>query len=204
MKKQILILALSIISVTAFSQAKFGIKGGVNYNFAGNITEVSGSAGSAITDITHGSKDKAGFHFGIWSRFKLAGFNLRPELVYTEIKNQYQFDATPTNLKTKKIDIPILLDKKILGPLHIFGGPSFQYILKSDFKTSDIGNMDFNKFTLGTQVGLSLDLGNFGVDARWEKGFANNLNAIILSSVTNLNLDNRPNQIIFSVSYNLL
>jgi len=204
MKKQILILALSFISVTAFSQAKFGIKGGMNYNFAGNITEVVNAAGGGITDITHGSKDKAGFHFGLWGRFKLAGFNLRPELVYTEIKNQYQFDATPTNLKTKKIDIPVLLDKKILGPLHIFGGPSFQYILKSDFKTSDVGNIDFNKFSLGTQVGLSLDLGNFGVDARWEKGFSNNLNAILISSLTNLNLDNRPNQIIFSVSYNLL
>ena len=204
MKKQILILVLTFISVTVFSQAKFGIKGGMNYNFAGNITEVVNAAGGGITDITHGSKDKAGFHFGLWGRFSLAGFNLRPELVYTEIKSQYQLDATLTNLKTRKLDIPVLLDKKILGPLHIFGGPSFQYILKSDFKTSDIGNIDFNKFSLGTQVGLSLDLGNFGVDARWEKGFANNLNAIIISSLTNLNLDNRPNQIIFSVSYNLL
>jgi len=201
MKKQILILALTFISVTVFSQAKFGIKGGMNYNFAGNITEVVNAAGGSITDITHGSKDKAGFHFGIWSRFSLVGFNLRPEIVYTEIKSQYQFDATPTNLKTRKIDIPILFDKK-LGPLHIFAGPSFQYILTSDFKTSDIGNIDFNKFSLGTQVGLGLEFGNFGVDARWEKGFANNLNAILLSSV--LNLDNRPNQIIFSVYYNLL
>ena len=205
MKKQNLILiAFTIISITAFSQAKFGIKGGVNYNFAGNITEVSGAAGTGFTDIIHGSKDKAGYHLGIWGRFSLAGFNLRPELVYTEIKNQYQFDATPTNLKTKKLDIPVLLDKKILGPLHVFGGPSFQYILKSDFKTNDIGNIDFNKFTLGTQVGLSLDLGNLGVDVRWEKGFSNNLNAILISSLTNLNLDNRPNQLIFSLSYNLL
>ncbi len=205
MKKQFLLVAiLSIISIAGFSQTKFGFKGGINYNFAGNITEVVSAAGGGFTDITRGSKEKAGYHFGIWSRFSLAGFNLRPELVYTEIKNQYQLDATSTNLKTKKIDIPILLDKKILGPLHIFGGPSFQYILKSDFKSNDIGNVNFNKFTLGTQVGLSLDLGNFGIDARWEKGFSNNLNAILISSLTNLSLDNRPNQIIFSMSYNLL
>lgn len=202
MKKQILIVALAFISVTVFSQAKFGIKGGVNYNYAGNITEVAHATGGGFTDITHGAKNKAGFHLGLWSRFSLIGFSLRPELVYTEIKTQYDIN-TNSSLKTKKIDIPVLFDKK-LGPLHIFAGPSFQYILSSDFKTSDIGQTDFNKFTLGTQLGLGLEFGNLGIDARWEKGFSNNLNAVILSSTTNLKLDNRPNQIIFSMYYNLL
>lgn len=202
-KKNLLIVVLSLVSTFSFSQVKFGVKGGLNYNFAGNITEVISATGGGFTDITHGSKDKAGFHLGIWSRFKLGGFNLRPEIVYTEIKSQYQL-SSKTNLKTKKLDIPILLFKKILGPLHIFGGPSFQYILKSDFNTSDIGSVDFNRFTLGTQIGLGLEFDNLGFDVRWEKGFSNNLNAILISSLTNLSLDNRPNQIIFSVSYNLL
>ena len=174
----------------------------MNYNYAGNITEIVNAGGGAITDITHGSKNKAGFHIGIWTRFGLGGFNLRPELVFTEIKSQFDLNSG-TTLKTQKIDIPILFDRKF-GPLHIFGGPAFQYLLSSDFKTSDIGSIDFNKLSLGTQVGLGLEFGNFGIDARWEKGFSNNLTAVLISSTTNLNLDNRPNQIIFSVSYNLL
>ncbi|MCF6213714.1 MAG: PorT family protein [Flavobacteriaceae bacterium] len=200
MKKHLVVIVFILSSTFLFSQVKFGFKGGVNYNFSGNITEVINSGD--IIDVTHGANNKAGFHLGIWTRFGLAGFSLRPELVYTEIKNEYQLNSS-TTLKTKKIDIPILLDKKF-GPLHLFGGPSFQYILKSNFKTTDIGSVNFNKFSLGTQVGVGLEFGNFGIDARWEKGFSNNLTAILISSLSNLNLDNRPNQIIFSVSYNLL
>ncbi|NCP20626.1 MAG: hypothetical protein CO023_01105 [Flavobacteriales bacterium CG_4_9_14_0_2_um_filter_35_242] len=196
MKKQILLFfAVIFLSSQGFSQFKLGVKGGLNYNFAGNITE----AGSSNV---FSSENKAGFHLGLWSRFSIVGFGLRPEIVYTELKSQYQLSSR-TTLKTKKIDIPVLFDKK-LGPLHLFAGPAFQLILNSDFKSSDIGAVDYNKFTLGTQIGLGLEFANLGVDARWEKGFSNNLTGVLISSSTNLNLDNRPNQIILSVYYNLL
>lgn len=194
-KNILLIIAVAFISAQSFSQFKMGVKGGLNYNFAGNITEVNNNS-------VFSSDNKAGFHLGLWSRFSLVGFGIRPEIVYTELKSQYQLSSR-TMLKTRKIDIPVLFDKK-LGPLHLFGGPAFQYFLTSDFKTSDIGSVDYNKFTLGTQVGLGLEFGNLGVDARWEKGFSNNLTAVLISSATHLNLDNRPNQIIISVYYNLL
>jgi len=203
MKKQFLfLLALCFFTIAGFSQVKFGVKGGLNYNFAGNITEVVNAVGGGFTDITHGSNNKAGYHLGIWSRFKLVGFAIRPEIIYTELKTKYQLNSN-TKLKTKKLDIPILFDKKF-GPIHLLAGPSFQYILTSEFKTSEIGNVDFNKFTLGTQIGLGVQIGDVGVDVRWEKGFSNNLTALLIASSTKLSLDNRPNQIIFSMSYNLL
>lgn len=198
----LIIVVLCLFNFNGFSQIKFGIKGGLNYNFAGNITEVINATGGGFTDITHGAKNKAGFHLGLWSRFKFVGFAIRPELIYTELKTKYQL-SSKTKLKTKKIDIPILFDKKF-GPLHLFAGPSFQYILTTEFKTSDIGGVDFNKFTLGTQLGLGIQFGDVEIDARWEKGFSNNLTALLIASSTRLSLDNRPNQIIFSVSYNLL
>lgn len=196
MKNQILLIIVVIfISSNSFSQFKFGVKGGLNYNFAGNVTEVGNSN-------IFSADNKAGFHLGLWSRISFLGFGLQPEIVYTEFKSKYQLSSR-TTLKTKKIDIPVLFDKK-LGPIHLFAGPAFQLILNSDFKSSDIGNVDYNKFTLGTQVGLGLEIGNVGVNARWEKGFSNNLTGILISSSTNLNLDNRPNQIILSLHYNLL
>jgi len=195
-KKILLLVLLVLLTFTGFSQFKFGFKGGMNYNYAGKLLE----GGSNIIS----SENKAGFHFGIWSRIKFVGFAIRPEVVYTQLKNQYQLQSSPnTNLKTKKIDIPVLLDKKY-GPLHIFLGPSFQYILTSKFNSSDVSNAEFNKFTLGTQVGLGLEFGNIAFDARWEKGFSNNLTAILIQSTTNISLDNRPNQVILSFSYNLL
>lgn len=194
-KKILLLITVAFLSAHSFSQFKMGVKGGLNYNFAGNITEVN-------NNNVFSADNKAGFHLGLWSRFSLVGFGLRPEIVYTELKSQYQLSSR-TTLKTRKIDIPVLFDKK-LGPLHLFAGPAFQLVLNSNFKTSDIENVDYNKFTLGTQIGLGLEFGNLGVDARWEKGFSNNLTGVLISSATHLNLDNRPNQIILSVYYNLL
>jgi len=121
MKKQILLFfAVIFLSSQGFSQFKLGVKGGLNYNFAGNITE----AGSSNV---FSSENKAGFHLGLWSRFSIVGFGLRPEIVYTELKSQYQLSSR-TTLKTKKIDSPVLFDQK-LGPLHVFAGPAFQLIL---------------------------------------------------------------------------
>ena len=97
------------------------------------------------------------------------------------------------------MDIPLLIGTKIIGPLHIYGGPSFQYILNSDFSVSEIDNVKTNDFSVGLQLGTGLEIGRLGVDVRWEKGFNNDLEATFPG--TNISLDNRPNQIIFGISY---
>ena len=58
--------------------------------------------------------------------------------MYTELKNSLNYDspfAPPKEIDFtfRKIDVPVLIGKKILGIGNVFAGPSFQYILASDF-----------------------------------------------------------------------
>jgi hypothetical protein len=202
MKKLVLtILTLTLINVSFAQKIDFGAKAGLNYNFGGDLSELLRTGADNFQNVITGADDKAGFHIGLWMKANLLGFYVRPEIIYTQLNNSYNSTATNLNsdFKTKKIDIPILIGTKVIGPLHIFAGPSFQYITNSDFNQNEIQNIKTNDFSVGLQIGTGLELGKLGVDVRWEKGFSNDLDGEFLN--TNFKVDNRPNQIIFGLSY---
>ena len=204
MKKLVFtVLTLTLINVSFAQKIDFGAKAGFNYNFGGKLSEVIHQTGNNFENITTGAKDKAGFHVGMWTKFRVLGFYIRPEIVYTELNNTYDRNSVnnrnDADLKTKKIDIPLLIGTKVIGPLHIFAGPSFQYIIDSDFKINNVDNLKTNDFSVGLQLGAGLQLGKIGLDVRWEKGFSNKLGGRFVD--TNFNVDNRPNQIIFGLSF---
>ena len=201
MKKIILIICLTFaLSQTSSAQLAFGLKGGVNYN--------SESIEATSQDVFTGAKSKTGYHAGIWLRFKIpvVGFYIRPELVYTNIENEVLYKKTNnrTSYSFQKIDIPVLFGKKIFGVGNVFIGPSFQYILGSDFSINEIPNVEVDSFTVGLQFGAGIELGKFGVDVRWERGF-NGIESTFLDVATNTNItfDTRVNQIIVGISYKL-
>ena len=179
------------------AQIAFGLKGGVNYNNNGDAT-----FSSTGNDVIDGAESKSGYHAGIWFRGKLPiiGFYVRPEIVFTQIKSEYLFNDALTDYNFKKIDVPVLLGKKILGFGNIFIGPSFQYILENEFSFSDLTTDDFDKFSVGVQMGVGVEFGKVGVDVRWERGLSNTEANFVDS---NLNIDNRTNQIIFGISLEL-
>lgn len=206
MKKLVLtVLTLTLINVSFAQKIDFGAKAGLNYNFGGDLSEVPSSVATSFENVIIGADNKAGYHFGLWAKFNLLGLYVRPELVYTQLNNSYNSepDNINTDFKTNKIDIPILIGTKVAGPLHIFAGPSFQYITNSDFSQSDFQNIKTKDFTAGLQIGAGLELGKIGVDVRWEKGFANDVDGEFSPAGLNtgIKVDNRPNQIIFGLSY---
>lgn len=185
-------------SQTATAQIDFGVKAGINYN--------SESIKETGQDLFEGAESKTGYHAGIWLRFKLpvVGLYIRPELVYTNLENDVRYKNNVTSYSFQKIDIPVLLGRKIFGIGNVFVGPSFQYILDSDFDIADISNVDADGFTVGLQFGGGIEIGNFGIDVRWERGF-NGIESTFLDVSTNANVtfDTRVNQIIFGISYKL-
>ena len=199
MKKVILMFALAFgLSQAANAQINFGVKGGINYN-SNSIKEVQ-------TDVFDGAKSKTGYHAGIWLRFKIPviGLYLRPELVYTSLENEvlYKTSGNTTSYNFKKIDIPVLLGKKIFGIGNVYVGPSFQYILDSDFSFSDIPNVEADGFTVGLQFGGGIELGRLGIDVRWERAFSG-IESTFIGTAGNVNFDTRINQIILGLSYRL-
>lgn len=206
MKKLVLtVLTLPLFFSISHAQVDIGLKGGVNYNFGGDFKEIFSDVGNNATNIVRtGADNRAGFHLGLWSRFHFAGLYLRPEISYTELNNSYNnqnetVNNIDTKFTTKKLDIPILLGTKIIGPVHIYGGPSIQYILDSKFSADEITQIKTDDISVGLQLGTGVELGRLGLDVRWEKGFSNDLDGEFLN--TDIRVDNRPNQIIFGLSY---
>jgi hypothetical protein len=201
MRKVILILCVTFaFSQTLTAQKAFGIKGGVNYNNNGDAT-----FSSTGDDVIQGAESKSGFHAGLWFRGKvpIIGLYIRPELVYTQVKSEYiESESNSSNYEFSKIDVPILLGKNFLGFATAFIGPSFQYILNDDFEFSEVTTDDFDKFSVGLQMGLGIEFGSLGIDVRWERGLSET-EANFSQENTDFTVDNRTNQIIFGLSYQL-
>jgi hypothetical protein len=129
--------------------------------------------------------------------------------VYTELSNDITYDNTfatakTTDYKFRKIDVPVLLGKKIFGIGNIFAGPSFQYILSSDFGFDDLREVSTDQFSLGIQLGGGIEFGRLGIDVRWERGLSKNETKFVDDSISSeVNFDTRVSQIIFGVSYRL-
>lgn len=207
MRKIVLLAFLIGATHLTVGQIHFGIKGGVNYN-SDTFVEVK-------DDVLSGAKSKTGFHGGFWLRAKIPaiGLYIRPEIIYTQLSSEttYQqstgqdtpaFESKTVSYELQKIDIPVLLGKKFLKIAHVFAGPSFQYVLGSDFNIEDLKEVKSDGFSLGIQMGAGIELGKLGLDVRWERALNDTETSFVNNNVSqDVNFDTRVNQIIVGLSY---
>ncbi|MEY8019843.1 outer membrane beta-barrel protein [Muriicola sp. SD30] len=192
MKKTLLTVAIAALSAFSYAQvdSKFGVKAGLNYNANGDYFE---SAGEAARNPDR----NVGYHIGFFGQVGSRVY-IRPELVYTSISSEYDND----DFKMQKLDLPLLIGTKIIGPLHVFGGPAFQYILDTEYDGITISDVR-NDFTIGLNLGAGINLGKLGIDLRYERGFSDNEASFINTNVTTVpqsRIDTRPDQLILSFS----
>lgn len=193
MKKLILILVVAIvIPAAAFAQSGsgFGIKGGLNYNANGKYVE-------SIEANSKNPERNVGYHVGLFGKIGNKVY-LKPEIVYTKTKSDYDNDT----FEMEKLDAPVLVGVKILGPLSVFAGPSFQYILDTEYNTITLNDIK-EDFSVGLNFGVGLNFNKIGIDVRYERGFKENEATVINNNGLNPNeatLDTRPDQLILSLS----
>lgn len=203
MKKTLLVAVLALIGSAAMAQSGsgFGIKAGLNYNKNGDLI---GSVGDSGQDIVEGAEGKTGYHVGFWGKLDFPKIYLRPELVYTKTKSSYDVDGGSQDYDVSKLDLPVLLGIKIVGPLHLFAGPAFQYTLKNDLEGVEIEDVE-SDFTVGLNAGAGVNIGKLGFDVRYERGFSENEANFIGNNITDVSgrVDSRPSQVIFSLSLKL-
>ena len=190
--KNLFFTTLFLVSAISFAQTAtgFGFKGGLNYNANGDYIE-------SISSTAQNPEGNVGYHFGIF--YKIGNeLYLKPELVYTSTKSGYENG----DFKMQKIDLPAIVGLKVIGPLSVFAGPSFQYILDSDFGGVSIKNIE-KDFSVGLNFGVALNLKKVGIDLRYERGFSSNEALFISNNIgenTVSRLDTRPNQLIIGLS----
>jgi hypothetical protein len=187
-----LAVAFAFISLSTNAQkgSAFGFKGGLNYSANGDYFE-------SIGDNAENPDRNIGYHIGVFGKIGDQIY-FRPELIYTATKSDY--DSNDFNVK--KIDAPLLIGLKVLGPLSVFGGPSLQYILDTEFDGIDVDNVK-DDFSVGLNFGVGVNFNKVGVDLRYERGFSDNeatfINNNIGSNVSS-RIDTRPDQLILSLS----
>lgn len=202
MTKNILLFAFLFMASTMVLKAQndFGIKAGLNYNTNGDLSEFT----SEVDNIyKNEGKGKSGFNIGLYGKIDLGPIFIRPELVYTKTTSEYELnDNSILDYKISKIDAPVLVGIKLIGPLKIFAGPAFQYIIDNDLEGSEVLNDIENEFSMGINFGASIEFGRIGIDVRYERGLSSN-EADWTNADETFSLDSRPEQLIFSLSYSL-
>ena len=196
--KKALFIVMMVFTGTAFAQNGFGVKGGLNYGDNGEIEFAD------AMNAVENTESKIGYHLGIFYRVGVAGFFIKPELLYTRTESTYKMNNRNADYNISKIDLPLLVGTRFFGPVIVFAGPSLQYILDNELQGVNLRDME-EEFTVGAHLGAGLQLGNVGVDVRYERGLTKNQ-----AEVLNLNnpegirrIDSRPNQFILSLSINL-
>ena len=193
--KRLVLFTVILTSTLTFAQSNtdFGIKGGLNYNANGDYFE-------SISETYQNPDRNIGFHLGFFGKFG-QDFFFKPELVYTQTKSDYESES----FNMKKLDAPLLLGIKVLGPLNVFAGPSLQYILDSEFGDISVEEVE-NDFSVGLNFGIGAQFDKFGLDLRYERGFSENEATFIGNNfgdgVVN-RLDTRPDQLILCLSVSL-
>ena len=163
MKRIVLLLTISIVSLSSISSIAqgigLGIKAGANF------------ADQSITDIN--TKNRTGFNGGAYLTLAWSEkWAIQPEFLFSSQGSELP-DVNDI-IQLDYFSIPILLRWKPIGILSIHTGPQFSSLLsavdksgeniKEDFKNSDFG------YTLGAEVHIPFGL---RVGGRYIWGFTN-------------------------------
>ncbi len=189
-KNFILLLLVTCISSYSWGQTdtSYGIKAGLNYNGNGNYK-------TSIGETIDNPERNIGYHIGVFGKLGNSLY-FRPELVFTSTKSEYESG----NFDMKKLDAPLLVGIKVIGPISVFAGPALQYILDTDLEGTKLSKVE-NEFSVGLNFGAALNFNKFALDVRYERGFSNNEAEFLNNNnIGSGRLDTRPEQLILSLS----
>ena len=209
MKKYKLVFFL-IINISLYSQGNIGVNFGLNDDSFGSIENIQNTIDNYDLDL----KNATGLQFGIFTEIDLITFYVRPELNFIySISNQgsailsgnISEDLLKHKFKSSEIQVPIIFGYNIIGPISVFGGPSFKYNLNS---TSDVFDLEDikDKYKLSVLLGSRIKIKSIGIDLRYERGLNNGEIKIINANGLNIpngNIDSTNNRFSILISYDL-
>lgn len=171
MKKLILSALFVCFNLVAFSQVlpsfQLGLKAGAN------LSKLS-------TENTFSSDNRTGYYAGIWTRIGAAGIHLQPELYLSGKNTTLKANSGEENkVKFTSLDVPVLVGTKLGAAgvgLRLNTGPVVSFILddKQSFgqAAGSVFKGDFKGQNFAWQFGAGVDIGNLGLDLRYEAGLS--------------------------------
>ncbi|MDX1761030.1 MAG: porin family protein [Christiangramia sp.] len=211
MKKNILIISLSLLSSSLFSQDSgldFGVKAGANLSKYTTNFEINGYNPNNF-------ERKTGFYLGGFMNYEVSDIiKLQPEIVLAAAgsKNTIPIEARgemeiitgdfKTRITDYTLNLPLLAQVYPTKNFYFEAGPQMEYILEKDnniqenpfddfnsepFQETD---MEYDRFDLGAALGLGYLISeNLSVNARYYAGLLGRDFIETKSSVFNLGLN---------------
>ena len=176
MKAKLLLplLAALIISQVTMAQFHLGAKAGVN------IVKINGK--SFKEEFRYGYSIGGFVEIGLGKKF-----SLQPEVVFNQYsttldsnyKSIYQnvISSDQSKVKLNYLSIPIMLDYKFLGPIHLQVGPQFGILMNQDRNFLQNGSDAFKKGDFSLAAGAQIKLAKLRITGRYVIGL-NNINDI--------------------------
>lgn len=130
---------------------RLGVEGGFDLaNLNGqNVNDVFGS--------------RLGWVAGAFASLPLGAFAIQPELMYEQKGGKYNGNG----YRLDYLEIPILLDINVIGPVGILLGPSF------DANVANSGINNINNTDVGLVAGVQVNVERLLVSGRYELGLTN-------------------------------
>jgi outer membrane protein with beta-barrel domain len=168
------LIACVFIAQATMAQFHIGFKAGTN------IDKIEGK--------TFKDEFRYGYHLGGFVQAGIGGgFSIQPEVLFSQYsttldsnyKNIYQnvFTNQQSHVKLSYLIIPVLLDYKLLGPIHLQAGPQFGVLINRDQNLLQNGGNAFKNGDFSMVGGASINISKIRVSGRFVIGL-NNINDI--------------------------
>lgn len=161
-------LGLLLLSMPAYAQLSFGLKGGVNVAEFSIQEQGATIPQSSINGFTLGAVLEIGITDNIF---------IQPEAIFLQKGSELNTALAEIKTNVNYLDIPVLLKIKLLNTkllnINVLGGPSFGLALNGEETTAGGQTIDINfggdnglkRFDLGINAGggVGINLGSIGV-----------------------------------------
>ncbi len=172
MKRFLLTFSFVVLAMVTFAATfNLGLKAGYNSSkLSGNVSNFTSNA-------------DGGYAIGAFGRFG-GKLYIQPEFLYVVNNSNLTVGTAKDALKTKFIQVPLLLGLKLLDlkvvQLHAFTGPAVAF--SSGYESSQNLKYNLSKSTWDYQLGAGLDLLIFTLDVRYSWGLSNRIDTSDIGS----------------------
>lgn len=198
------VFSIALIGFSLFASAQISLAGKANLIFPTGSPSWKNIKGTVNDAIDGEAKNNVGFNVGLSLKVNLPmAFFAMPELYYTNFKNEFTTANTTFDIKSSRVDLPVLVGHKVLGDmLGVFVGPVASYNLSKEDTFNDFKENARDNFTVGYQFGAQLEIKKLIVNARYEGSFSKDeRNFINKVSGEEVRYDNRPNLFMVGLGY---
>lgn len=193
----------------AFFEFDFGLLGGTSYYIFDKDEILDLVKNNQLLYTLKMDNSSFGIHFGIHTQFSAGIVFVRPDLVFNSNTFNYRvtdvLNSSVTYLAKERyqyLDIPVMIGVK-LNPLKVMCGPVGHIFIANQSKlVEELKDLttDFDRFTLGYQVGLGVDFFQIGFDLRYE-GNLDKLGEGILFNGEKIFFSKNPSRLIATLTF---